>query len=225
MDSNLLEQTQALVAVDAENQSDLDVDDLLQRLSGYEIVEKHAFADWRNPSTEPVSRQLEPADFEMHHVRSGCRPGTRKNTADGHMARIVSKVLRYRPSIPVVVLVTGDIYFVRLARRLRRQGKVVIAVADPLRMSTDLAEAVDQYIPIGKIARSLKALHWLQCSSEYITFNYAVTKLGLRRAELSSLIKKDYVLQDYTEQPGRGIKREIWLNPQSWVVRSVLAAA
>ncbi len=141
----------AAVFVDAENQADLDVRALLEelRLWGFRIVEKHAYADWRNRCLSHFLRVLSHAGFATHQAWSGYRPGARKNTADGHMERGIERVLSRRPNIDMVVIVSGDAFFAPVARRLRRQGKGVIVASAPRRTSRSLRSEATRYLPLG----------------------------------------------------------------------------
>lgn len=219
------QQATAAVFVDAENQRDLDTWRLARYLACYDTVEKHAFADWRNPRLDPIARKLEQQGFELHYARSGERLGAIKNTADGTMARGVRRVRDLRPDIPVFVLVSGDSFFVGLAAELKNYGKWVTVVADPLRTSNELIATADEYLPVGKTARSIEMLYRLEKTSPYLTFQFAMERLGMQNSDLKRMIERQYLFEGFVSRSPHGSRHEIWLNRRSSVVQSVLRTA
>ncbi len=215
----------AAVFVDAENHPDLDVSALIKRLRQFDIVERHACADWRNRRLDRLAEQLEGADFEMYHTWSGHRPGVYKNKADSHMARNISQVLAGRPEIQVIIIVSGDEFFTHVARKLRQQGKRIIVAADPLRASKTLRNTANEYLAVGKLARWIQWLDHLERANRYLTFRFVVRKLGIESTSLAKLIRRGQVIQKEVKCPQRGTRREIYLNRQSLVVQTVLNAA
>lgn len=152
----------AATFVDAENHADLHVSALMRRLGRFEMVERHAYADWRNRCLDRLFRSLKREDFEVHHTWSGRRPGAYKNTADGYMARGILRVLSRRPEIEAVVIVSGDAFFTDVARQLRRQGKRVIVAAAPLRTSKYLRSVADEYLLLGELEQAIWELDHLE---------------------------------------------------------------
>ena len=148
-----------------------------------------------------------------------------KNTADGHMGRGLCRLLARRPEIKVVVIVSGDAFFAPLATKLRQRGKHVIVAADPRRLSDDLPTAPNWVLPIGKLARNVAEIDRLQRQSKYLTFSFAVERIGLPHTDLARMIGRGYLVQDLVRRPGRGVRREIWLNPHSPVVQAVRGRA
>ena len=215
----------AAVFVDAENHADLHVSALMRRLGRFDIVERHAYADWRNRCLDRLFRSLEREDFEIHHTWSGRRPGAHKNTADGYMAQGVLHVLSRRPEIEVVVIVSGDAFFADVARQIRRRGKRVIVAAAPLRTSKDLRSVADEYLLLGELERSIWRLDHLERASRYLTFCFVIQKLGIEPSDLADLIRKDLVIQEEVLRAGRGARPEIRLNRQAYAVQAVLSAA
>jgi hypothetical protein len=212
------------ILVDAENHADLHISSLMQRLERFDIVERHAYADWRDWRLDRLAEQLEDADFEMHHTWSGHCPGVHKDRADDHIARAISRVLSKRSEIEAIVIISGDKFFAQVAKKFKQQGKQVIVAADPLRVSNTLCSVADEYLPVGKLARWIRWLDRLEQVSRYLTFRFAVQRLGIEPACLAKLIRRGEVIQKEIERPQRGIRREIWLNRQSPVVQAVLNA-
>jgi hypothetical protein len=215
----------AAVFVDAENNADLNVCALVQGLRRFDILERHAYADRRNRHLDRLFSSLERQGFKVHHVWTGPRPGTRKNTADGYMARGIVWVLSRQSEIEVVVIVSGDIFFADLARRLRKEGKKVIVAAAPLRTSRKLRIMADEYLLLGKLERSIKRLYRLERTSSYMTFGFAVRKLGISPSDLADLIRRGLVIQKDVRRPGRGTRPEIYLNQRAYAVQTVLGIA
>ena len=216
---------EAAVFVDAENHADLRVSALMQRMGRFDIVERHAYADWRNQRLDCLAEQLEHAGFEMHHTWSGHRCGAQKNKADGQMGRDIVRVVLRRPEIEAVIIVSGDTFFTRVARQLRQQGKRVIVAADPLRASKCLRSVVDEYLPLGDLARWVQGLDRLERTNGYLTFRFAAQKLKMGSSGLAELIRKGLVIQESVWRPQRGARREIRLNRQFPAVQTVLNAA
>ena len=140
----------AAIFVEVENQTDLRVSELMQRLWEYDIVERQAYADWRNRRLDGLAKQLVDADFQLYHARSGRYIGARKDTADGYMVRGIERVIAPRPEISVIVIVSGDGYFTPITRELRQQGKAVIVAADPNRANHGLRSQASRYLPLGE---------------------------------------------------------------------------
>ncbi len=139
----------ALIAIDVENQTDLDIWALLKQLRGLNIVKRLAYADLRNRFVRRLLRQLWRANFDIHHACSGDYLGAIKNTADGYMARGIRAALAMHPEIQVVIIVSGDHFFADIARELAAQGRQVIVAADPFRTARELRAAAHRYIPLG----------------------------------------------------------------------------
>ncbi|HEY68079.1 MAG TPA: NYN domain-containing protein [Thermoflexia bacterium] len=215
----------AAVFVDAENHADLDVSALMRQLRQFDVVERHAYADWRNQCLDHLSKRLNRRGFRMHHVWSGPRPGARKDTADSHMARGIAEVLSRRPEIEVVVIVSGDAFFAGVARQLREQGKQVVVASAPLRTSKELRSVADEYLLLGRLERSIWALDRLERASKYVTFRFAVRELGIRPFDLAELVRKGLVMQKEVSHPERGTRPEIYLNREAYAVQTVLGIA
>ncbi len=215
----------AAMFIDAENHADLHVSALLQRLGRFDIVEQHAYADWRNWRLDRLAERLERAGFEMHHTRSGPRCGAQKNKADGQMGRDIVRVVSRRPEIEVVIIVSGDVFFTRIAHQLRQQGQRVIVAADPLRASRELCRAADEYLPLGDLAHWIRGLDHLERTSKYLTFRFAVQKLQAEPSGLARLIRNGLVIQEEVRRPQRGTRREIRLNRRIPAVQIILSAA
>ncbi|GAB4534986.1 MAG: hypothetical protein Kow0063_18700 [Anaerolineae bacterium] len=147
MGSRVRSQPKAAVFIDAENHADLQVSALLRQLGRFDVVERHAYADWRNRGLDRLSERLSYAGFHLHHTWSGCNPGAHKDTADGHMAQGIWQVVSRRPEIAVIVIVSGDGYFTHITRELRRLGKSVIVAADSGRANHALRGLASQYLP------------------------------------------------------------------------------
>ncbi|MDY6877550.1 MAG: NYN domain-containing protein [Chloroflexota bacterium] len=212
----------AAMFVDAENHADLHVSALLQRLSQFDIVERHAYADWRNRCLDRLAEQLEHTGFAMHHTWSGHSCGAQKNKADGQMERDIVQVVSRCPEIETVVIVSGDAFFIRVAYQLRQQGRRVIVAADPLRASKALRSAADEYLPVGELERWIQGLVRLEQASRYLTFRFVVQQLEAEPSGLARLIRKGLVVQEKVWRPQRGTRPEIRLNRQAPVVQAVL---
>ena len=215
----------AAVFVDAENHADLDVSALTQRLAGFDVLERHAYADQRNWQLGHLLRRLKCRGFKVHHTWSGPRPGMRKNTADGHMARGITRVLSKCPEVEVVVIVSGDAFFADVARRLQEHGRRVVVAAAPLRTSKELRRTADEYMMLGRLERSIRRLHRLELTSRYVTFGFAVRELDIAPSFLADLIRRGLVIQRGVPRSGRGPRAEIHLNHQAYAVQTVLELA
>lgn len=215
----------ALLAVDAENHTDLDVAALLKRLADVDIVERHAYADLRNPYLRGLLTRLRCAGFLIHHAPSGDRPGEIKNTADGHMACGIRDVLAAHPEIETVVIVSGDNFFAAIARELADAGKNVIVASNPGRIGKDLRAAAHRYIPLGNLAHQIAQLDGLERRNRYLTFGFARRRTGIAAEDLDRLIDHGLVIRERVRHPQRGFQTEIHLNRQSYVVQAALAAS
>lgn len=224
MAAKAVQRQKAAVFIDAENHADLQVYPLLHKLEQFEIVERQAHADWRNRCLDPLAERLERHGFRLQHAMSGRSPGVLKNTADGHMAKSIRETLAVRPEIDVVVIVSGDEFFVDAIQELRERGKRVIVASAPCRVSRNLCRLADHYIPLGEMSYWLRDLYHLEQTSAYLTFRYTVQRLGIRPSDLSNLIRKRVVIQEEISRPGRGIRPEIRLNPEAHPVQAVLGA-
>lgn len=214
----------ALLAVDAENHTDLDVEALLKHLADVDIVERHAYADLRNPYLRSLLAQLQCAGFQIHHAPSGDRLGEIKNTADGHMARGIRDVLAVHPDIETVIIVSGDNFFAAIARELADTGKHVIVASNPGRIGKDLHTAAHRYIPLGNLAHQIAQLDRLERRNRYLTFGFAQRWTGIAAEDLDRLIEHGLVVRERVRHPQRGFQTEIHLNRQSYVVQAALAA-
>jgi len=211
--------------VDAENHADLHVSALMQRMGRFDVVERHAHADWRYQRLDRLAEQLEHSGFEMHHTWSGHRCGAQKNKADGQMGRDIVRVVSRRPEIETVIIVSGDAFFTHVVQQLGRQGKRVIVAADPLRASKELCSIADEYLPLGDLPRWIQGLDRLERTNGYLTFRFAVQKLKMGTSDLAELIRKGLVIQEEVWRPLRGDRREIRLNRRISTVQTVLNAA
>jgi uncharacterized LabA/DUF88 family protein len=215
---------QAAVFVDAENHADLHVFALMQRLDRLNIVERHAYADWRHPRLDRLAERLEHADFEMHHTWSGHRCGCQKNKVDRQMERDILRVVSGNPEIAAVIIVSGDAYFAGVVRQLSQRGKQVIVAADPLRASKELRRMADGYLSIGTLGRWVRKLDQLERTSKFLTFRFVVQKLEVGSSDLSKLVQRGLLVQEDVQRPGRGTRREIRLNREAQVVRVTLSS-
>ena len=145
----------AAIFVDVENQTDLRISELMDRLRGYDIVERQAYADWRNWCLDGLAEGLERADFQLYYARSGRYIGARKNTADGYMVRGMLDAFAKRPEITIFVIVSGDGYFSHITRDLRQRGKAVIVAANPDRVNRLLRGLANCYLPLGEAGSSV----------------------------------------------------------------------
>lgn len=213
----------AVVSIDAENQTGLDIERLLRQLLELDIVERRAYADWRNPCLHRLQRDLERAGFTTEQTCSDHRPRARKNTADGYMERGIRDMLRRCPDIEVVVIVSGDAYFVPIACQLRRQGITVIVAADPGHVSLDLLRVADRYLPLGRLVQPIVKLASLEQGNRYLTFSHAV-QAGIKPADLAKMIHKRLVIQENVWRSHRGVRPEIRINRQAYTARIVLEA-
>jgi hypothetical protein len=210
----------AAVFVDAENQTSFSSDTLLRALAHLDLVEKHAFADWRDRRLERNGNELHGQGFQLHHVPSGKTVGEEKNKADQCMARYIRTFLRRRPDIKVVVLVTGDHYFTGIVRELQQQNIRVIIGASPMSVSKNLCLAADQYLPLGELASWIKTLDNLERHNRCLTSSGTLAVSGLSPNTLQWLQKVGVVgkgPQGAGESPA-----EISLNRKAHAVRMVL---
>lgn len=223
-DIKTVQLAKAGVFVDAENHPDLQVSVLMKLLGAYGVVEQHAYADWRNRRLGSLTCSLAREGFEMHHVWSGYRLGTRKNTADGYMARHIMQVLTRCPEIDTVIIVSGDAFFVNLAHHLRREARRVIVAADPFRVSRELCDVADEYLPLGRLARWIRRLDRLERSSKYLTFCFVAQKLKIGPSDLAEMIDRGLIIQKQVWRPQRGNRRELCLNRHACAVQTALAS-
>lgn len=225
MTLNARKHLKAMVFVDAENHPDLDVTFLMRRLSKFDVVERHAYADWRNRCLDRLAERLEREGFDMHHTWSGHRPGAQKDKADGCMRQDIVRLLARRPEVDVVVLVSGDTFFTDIVLWLQERGKRVIVASAPLRTNKELPNLADGYLLLGKLERSIQKLHDLERVSGYVTFGFAVQKLGIAPSDLAELIRRNVVIQREVSRSGRGTRPEICLNRRDYAVQAVLGMA
>lgn len=216
----------AAILIDAENQTDVDLEELMELLGDrYQVEEKHAYADWRDCRLANLARTLKRHGFKMHKAPSGYRPGVLKNTADGYMARSAARICSRRRDLEAVVLVTGDAFFCGLVRNLKHQGIRVVVAAESRRASKKLLRAADEYLPLGGWVQTLRDLDDLERNNKYVTFSFATQELGLPGHKLAHLIERDYLNQGLVLRPRRGSRPEIWLNRDSEVVRRLVQAS
>jgi hypothetical protein len=225
MTTSTRQHSKAAIFVDAENHPDVRVPRLMQLLRVLDIVERHAFADWRKRSLDPLSQSLACQGFEMHHAWSGRHPGSQKNTADGHMAHGIMQVLARRPEIQTVVVVSGDAFFAQVTRQLQCRGKQVVVAADPFRVSKELCSVADEYLPVGRWAQWVRGLDHLERTNEFLTFGFVVQRSKITPEYLKKMLKKGLLIQKEVFRPYRGIGREISLNRHARIVEAVLGAA
>lgn len=143
--------SKAAVFVDAENHADLRVFKLMRQLSWFAVLERHAYADWRNRRLDRLAEDLVDYEFQLHHTWSGRFLGARKDTADGYMAQGIWRVVSRRPEIATLVIVSGDGFFVDVTRELRQLGKSVLVAAYSGRVNKELRSLASQYLPLGEV--------------------------------------------------------------------------
>lgn len=214
----------AAVFVDAENQTHLSYDNLMQDLAYLQLVEKHAFADWRDQRLEGIADELHRHKFDLHHIPSGETVGAEKDKSDRQMANHIKCVLSRRHDIGVVVLITGDHYFSQIAQDLRQKGIQVIVVASPMSVSKKLCSVAQQYLPIGEMASWIKALDDLERRNRCLIDSRALRKSGIPSHALRWLVDKGLVDQRYQENASESM-RGFSLNRRAHPVRMVLKGA
>lgn len=219
------ELSKAAVFIDAENQSDLNPDTLMQLLSQLDVVERHVYADWRNHRLDHLVEELHDLGFELHYTWSGPKLGDRKNEADQQMAKGIQCVVERNPYIETIVIISGDHFFTRTVQRLRQSGKYVIVAATPRRVSKTLCNTADRYLPLGKVARWIQSLDQTENTSPYMTFRFAAQKSGVRPSNLERLIRQGIVIQERRTNPQWGEKREVYLNRDAYAVQATLGFA
>ena len=215
-------QPRAAIFVDAENQSDLWLADLMRQFAAFDCVVRRAYADWRDQRLDPLAEQLDEQGFQMVYARSGPEVGAKKNTADGHMARDARRVLAWWAEIAVVLIVSGDGFFVELVQELQRKGKYVVVAADPLRAYQELVAVADEFLPLGKVPLWIRGLDRLERSRDYVTFSYATRLLGMDSRFLTQLINRKLVIQQPIEVPRRGWRPCLTLNREALLVQAAL---
>jgi uncharacterized LabA/DUF88 family protein len=216
--------SQAALFVDAENHPDLQVSALMKQLGPYNVLERHAYADWRNRCLGSLARSLTREGFEMHHVWSGFRLGAQKNTADGYMAWHIMQVLTRRSEIDTVIIVSGDAFFANLADNLHRGARRVIVAADPFRMSKELRDMADEYLPLGQLAHWIRGLDRLERSSRHLTFRFVTQELKIGSLDLTDMIHRGLIIQKSVWRPQRGNRNELSLNRQVYAVQAALVS-
>ena len=218
----LQQPAKAAIFVDAENQTERVVIALLQSLAHLNIVECHAFADWRNPRLTLIRQELERYGFQSHAVYSGERPGEQKDQADQAMACAVRALLWRRPEVEVIVLVTGDHYFVSLVKELQRRGKTVYVAASPMSVAQELYALAQQYLPLGQLAGWIRDLDVLEQRSRRLTLHFATQRSSISAENLERLIKCG-ILQKKQCPTRNGFEERIFLNRQARQVQMVLS--
>ena len=220
--SQEIRRRKAAVFIDAENHDDLSVSTLMNTLDRYDVVEQHAYADWRTRRLARLAWQLKRFGFEMHHAFSGRSPGAEKDEADGCMARGITRVLGLRHDVAVVVIVTGDAFFTQVVHQLQRSGKRVTVVANPFRTSRELYAVADEYFPIGRWGRALSDLDQLERDHRYLTFSFVTGHSKIGSSVLGEMIRQNLVIQQNVHRPERGIRPELRLNRKAPIVEMVL---
>jgi hypothetical protein len=184
----------AAVLVDAENQADLDVRDLIGCLGQFRLVERHAHADWDNPRLTGVATRLGMARFRLHEVWSGPWPGAYKDASDMAMADHMRRLAAQRPDIGVFVVVSGDAFFTDEVEALQEQGKWVIVAANPCHVSKRLWRTADDYLPIGRWGKVLRSLSYLEHGAGRWTVDHVVPISEVERNHLKRLMKKELIV-------------------------------
>ncbi|GAB4531757.1 MAG: hypothetical protein Kow0063_11410 [Anaerolineae bacterium] len=150
----------AVILIDLENQTDLDLAALRGHLRGrFYLVDQLAFADYSRPSMRPAADRVAAAGVTRVQVDT-CQPeeaavataaggaaGYARNAVDQVMARILDRLAGYE-HIDAIIVVSGDNYFVRPVKRARRMGKRVIVAANPDRASRQLQNAANEFISL-----------------------------------------------------------------------------
>jgi hypothetical protein len=211
----------AAVFVDVENQACFSPRALLQLLAHLDTVERHAFADWRNHRLARIGQQLDGCDFQLHHTPSGETLGMEKDKADEYMDRAARALLERRRDIEVVVLVSGDHYFVDLIHELHDRGVRVIVAASPMSVSKELCSVAYHYLPLGEVASWIKALDDLERFDSILTFRAVLQKSSLSLQALQWLMKAGLV-DERPHQTVNGSIQGIGLNRHAHPVRVVL---
>lgn len=211
--------TKAAIFVDAENQTDLCVSALMRQFARLDVGVRRAYADWRNAGLDSLAAQLEAEGFDMHHVTSGPRVGEKKDIADGALARGIRQVIANQAGIEVVIIVSGDAFFIPLVSWLQRKRKQVIVAADPYRACRQLCLAADCYLDLRAWAPWVQELDRLERTSKYLTFRYVVRRLSIQSSLLGEMIDRKLVLQD---APRPQAVRTLRLNRQAPVVKLLL---
>lgn len=150
----------AVILIDLENQTDLNLAALYGYLSGrFYLVDQLAFADYSRPSMRLAAGRVTAAGMTLVQVDTrqqedaavaaigGGAASYVRNGVDRVMARILDR-LAQREYIDAIVVVSGDNYFARPARRARRLGKRVIVVANPDRTGRRLQSVANEFISL-----------------------------------------------------------------------------
>ncbi|MGD8624174.1 MAG: NYN domain-containing protein [Anaerolineae bacterium] len=193
--------------IDAENQADLDVRDLMSCLDRFRLVERHAHADWDNPRLNGVATRLGMAGFRLHEVCSGPWPGAYKDASDIAMAEHMRR-LAARPDIGVFVVVSGDAFFTDEVRALQEQGKWVIVAANPCHVSRRLCRTADDYLPIGRWGKVLRTLSYLEHGAGRWSRDQVVPISDIERNHLKKLIDRNLIVWRRPQSPGQRLAHE-----------------
>ncbi len=140
------------IFIDSENQPDLNLAELLERLP-CEIIIKYAYADWRNRRLNRLAGDLETQGFKMYHFSSGSFLGSEKDKADHYMAEGIEQALQEQSDIVMFIIVSGDRYFAEVVKMLKSQCKRVIVAANHSRTSKQLQKSANVYYPLGGVTQ------------------------------------------------------------------------
>ncbi|MCM6762670.1 NYN domain-containing protein [Rathayibacter sp. ZW T2_19] len=116
---------------------------------GSSAVTIRAYANWGKPQLSRIKRELDRTAVEAINVHAMHEPV--KNAADIELIVDAMEMAFTQPAIETFVIVSCDGGYIPLARRLRRQGKFVLAASldrPNLRMSEGLRNNVDHVIEL-----------------------------------------------------------------------------
>ena len=126
-------------------------EDLMDKCKEYgRVVVAHVFADWNRHSpsmtTALMSNGFDPVYVPTFYTDEDGAKTPRKNAVDMYMAIDAMDTLHNRKSVDTFILLTGDSDFVPLVNAIRREGNHVLAMGVDGAVSSNLAQAVDEFI-------------------------------------------------------------------------------
>ncbi|MEM7798884.1 MAG: NYN domain-containing protein [Chloroflexota bacterium] len=125
-------------------------EDIMDHCKEYgRVVVAHVFADWNRHSpsmiTALMSNGFDPVYVPSFYTDEGGEKTLRKNAVDMYMAIDAMDTLHNRKSVDTFILLTGDSDFLPLVNAIRREGNKVLALGVDGAVSSNLAQAVDEF--------------------------------------------------------------------------------
>jgi len=110
------------IYIDADNVSYKCIDDIITKLSDYNIISKKIYADWTNESMKKWAEKARKYGFEGIQ----CFGNKFKQTSDVYMITDVINDLYTNNHLQVIILATSDIDFTRLCHIIKSKNKKLV---------------------------------------------------------------------------------------------------